>query len=294
MEEHGIMSGLPNDYALVHFHRFQQIKTATKQVFDALAENGGGNQFVVVLGLPETARRRLDTEKNCLDGISFRFMWENYTGLIKVIPSAEHDFTTGAIRTHLERMFTGMGIARDEVGFAMSTTHKPAVGNRGKQADECFWPLSRQPRPGRAHGWPTLVIETGVSESLRRLREDACWWFHNSLGDVRIVLIVCINRRTRKILVEKWQLAPAGTPNPMTRNMRIQLSNPNQQPPLGQQPVASQQPYAAQEIEINSATVQGAPLILNFEAVLDRPRQGNESDLVFNTSDLLYCARMMI
>ena len=65
MEPHGLMSGLPSDYLLVHFHRFHQVKTAAKQVFDALIKNEDGNQFIVVLSLSETARQRLDGEEDC-------------------------------------------------------------------------------------------------------------------------------------------------------------------------------------------------------------------------------------
>lgn len=69
MEPHGLMSGLPSDYLLVHFHRFHQVKTAAKQVFDALIENEDGNQFIVVLSFSNTARQRLDSEEDSLDGI---------------------------------------------------------------------------------------------------------------------------------------------------------------------------------------------------------------------------------
>lgn len=50
---------------------------------------------------------------------------------------------------------------------------------------EAFKPLSRE----RATDWPTLVIETGTSESLARLRVDAVWWLTNSGGEVKIVAI---------------------------------------------------------------------------------------------------------
>lgn len=218
-------------------------------------------------------------------------MWEDNAGLIKIIPTAEHEITTRAITAEIGFICRSqMGIRRNEITFGMSTTHRPPGGNRGKQPDECFWSPSRKPRPGEQSDWPTLVIETGFTESLRRLREDARWWFHNSLGQVRIVLIICINRRQHKAIIEKWHLAPPCTPNPLTRSILDQLVG-TQQPPLDQQPVSSQQPYRAQEIQIDPVLVQGAPLTLNFEAVFDRGRQLNESDIVLNASDLRHCTR---
>lgn len=286
MEPHGLLTGLPADYALVHFHHFEQIQRAAKEVLETLAEKEDGNQYVVVLGLSETARQRLDSGEDCLDGISFRFMWENNTGLVKVIPTAEHESVTDTFRGEIEFICRSqMGIPRDEILFGVATTHQPTVGNKGKQPDQCFWPPSRQPGPGQRHGWPTLVIETGVTESLQRLRDDAYWWFNNSLGDVRIVLLFCISRRQRKIIVEKWHLAPPDTPNPMTRSMINQLVI-SQRPPL-------EQPYLAQEIVIDPVSVHNAPLVLNFEAIFDRGRQQNESDIVFNATDLRHCTRIV-
>lgn len=183
-----------------------------------------------------------------------------------------------------------IGIQRDEISFGMRTTHKLTGESRGKQPVQCFWPFSRQPLPGQKPDWPTLVIETGVIESIPRLREDASWWFRNSSGMVRIVLLVCISHRLRKTTIEKWHLAPPDTPNPLTRALLNQFQL-NQPPPVVQQPVALQQPYAAQIITIDPVSVQGAPLSLNFEALFDRNRQGDEIDIVLDANNLHHCTR---
>ncbi|KAH8434087.1 uncharacterized protein LDX57_011725 [Aspergillus melleus] len=292
MEQHGLMSGLPSNYALLDFRHMAQIKSAAEHVLDQLTRNEGGNQFLVVLGITESARQRLDNGKECLGGITFRFMWEGTTALIKVIPTLQHDVTTRSITEEVGyKLRSQMGISRDSIMFGNTTTHKSSVGNKGKQPDDCFWPPSRQGGPNHAHGWPTLVVETGVSESLPKLREDAHWWFHNSSGQTRFVLVVSISRRQHRALVEKWQLAPPGTPRPITRFLRNQLSN--QPPPRVQQPAASQQPFCAQEIMITAASVTGAPLVLNFETLFDRPRQGQEADIVLDANDLRHCARVV-
>ena len=49
-----------------------------------------------------------------------------------------------------------------------------------KEADTSLKPASRTP----GTGWPTVVFECGVSESLERLRVDARWWLENSKGEV--------------------------------------------------------------------------------------------------------------
>jgi hypothetical protein len=143
-----------------------------------------------------------------------------------------------------------MGVPKLQMTWGMTTTHSGTHSRKGKQPDQCFWPATRQPTGGQLRSWPTLVIETGVSESLPKLRADALWWFQNSNGDVRIVLVLSINKNRRIALLEKWQLAPANTPQPMTRATLNQLRQqvPPPMPPLVRQMPTAQQPYAHQEI----------------------------------------------
>jgi hypothetical protein len=47
------------------------------------------------------------------------------------------------------------------------------------------------------------VFESGYSESLARLRIDARLWFHHSLGDIKIVILISIDRVHKGLLIEK-------------------------------------------------------------------------------------------
>ncbi|CAG7985954.1 unnamed protein product [Penicillium nalgiovense] len=75
-----------------------------------------------------------------------------------------------------------------------------------KQADEAYG--LRQPVPGRNPEWPTVVVEIGVLESYRKLRADAEWWLTNSRGDVNLVIIVSVSRKTPNITFETVALDP--------------------------------------------------------------------------------------
>ena len=63
-------------------------------------------------------------------------------------------------------------------------------------------------RPGE-YEYPTLVIESGWSQTLQSLYEKARWWFDISNGDVKIVLLIKASPRLNQIKIEKWKLAPA-------------------------------------------------------------------------------------
>ncbi|CAM6033322.1 unnamed protein product [Sphagnum compactum] len=85
---------------------------------------------------------------------------------------------------------------------------------RSKEPDVGYKPISREMQDG----WPSFVIEVGVSQSLAMLRRDAAFWITNSDQRTRIVIVLSINRRDRRILVERWEEVPRRRPNQSTAN----------------------------------------------------------------------------
>jgi hypothetical protein len=195
------------------FITFKQLQTDTSNILKVLQDNeNDGNQYLVLLGLSKRSIERLDNRG--LSGLAYRFQWEGTVGLIKIVPTNGHDITTDQTTRAIDEHLMAMGIRSVDRRWAMSTTYKPTA-SKGKQADQCFIPPGRCASPGQPVGWPTFVIETGVSESLPRLREDAKWWFNNSGGEVRMVLVISIKQT--KVEFELWQLAPPNSPHPLTR-----------------------------------------------------------------------------
>ncbi|CAG8016442.1 unnamed protein product [Penicillium nalgiovense] len=283
-----IMSKLPDGYVVHHFSGFELLCTCAK-ILDETLQSKSENQWLVVLGLSQTVIRKLDEDHSCLEGVEYRFAWEGENGLIKIIPSFEHDSVTDGFTRVLDLSLIEMGlVSTTSRKWVATTTYKPTA-NKGKQADQGFIPPSRRPSaPGLPPGWPTLTIETGLSESLSQLRQDALWWLSNSSGEVRIVLVISISKRKDRVFTEIWQLAPPNSPRPLTRAYIQTLcqQSPNI-PPLVQQQAVSQQAYCAHEIEISANGVTGAPLTLPFIAVYDRPPAQGEGDIVLTGQDFL-------
>lgn len=69
------------------------------------------------------------------------------------------------------------------------------------------------PHPGRLgrSEWPTLVIETGDSESLDQLHVDMQWWYSISNHDVKIVILTKFDHGQCKIILDKWDEEAAAT-----------------------------------------------------------------------------------
>jgi hypothetical protein len=123
-----------------------------------------------------------------------------------------------------------------------------------------------------------LVVEVGLSESLRRLRADAAWWLVNSSNDVKIVLIFSLGRSTKMIVLEKWECVPMPA-RPATRANQNPAQNPLQVP-------TKVQTIEILETATNTFTISRAPLILSFENLFLRTAQPPEADFEFTDQDL--------
>src|SRR5277367_3556778 len=108
--------------------------------------------------------------------------------LILKVPTAKHE---AAHRTFSDQLFFEAGLMglRWELFNIGAETYKPAL--MSKEGDSAFKPGSIRPLDT---DWPTIVIESGWSESLTKLREDARRWLENSGGEVKIVLLISIGR----------------------------------------------------------------------------------------------------
>lgn len=71
------MSGLPPSYILRSFSSLGALRIDAEQVLRQLDERDDGNQNIILLKIPKPMRVQLDENKNLLNGVGFRFMFEN-------------------------------------------------------------------------------------------------------------------------------------------------------------------------------------------------------------------------
>ena len=189
------------------------------------------------------------------------------TLIVKLMPLVTHEGTHRNFVELLRIQSYVMGIPPFELYDVGGTRYRGH--SVSKEADTAFKPLTSRPN---SIDWPTIVLEAGVSESLRQLRNDAKWWLSNSGGQVQIVLIFSVQEELRTIQIEKWETRPA--------NGRATRSN---QPP-------AQVPTQIQQIIIDPNNVTGVPLILHFHLIFLRAINQNavppERDYTFATQDL--------
>jgi hypothetical protein len=288
-----ITSGLPEDYVTHPFTSLSRLGIEAERVLERLNRNDdAGNQYILVLNLPRAIRSQLVENKNVLQGIDFRLMFERTTALIKVVPSEPHETATSRLRDHITVSAVLAGASMDDILWGANKTHRPSMAaNKGKEADDCFIPPTRHATRNQPTGWPSLVIEAGVSESLTRLRYDARWWFENSEGAVRTVILLSIKRRQRTILLEKWQLSPPGQSVTTQQALRIQQMTIPPMPPLGLQQAANQYPFIAQTATITTTNATGSlPIHLHYQALFDRAPGPGQPDIRLDAAALMRLA----
>lgn len=205
------------------------------------------------------------------------------------IPTLEHEvghsFLSSFIVIHMAYM--GMGPER-WVGH-MATTQTPeggGSGDGGEEGDSSWIPLPERD----ARDWPTLVIESGRSQSLRSLREKMMWWFRDSNHKVQIVLLVKLSMTGRTIIIEKYTegVAPQGAP--VTGPARAALVSSRAKLRGQLDPILRQSVEIVPNANTNPVTYSVTRGALSLEFALLRlrpavPRHG-EHDIVF-TEDTL-------
>jgi hypothetical protein len=194
--------------------------------------------------------------------------------LIVKVPTAEHEIAHGSFGDELVVRTAEMGLKGELVNIGATTFKSPRVS---KEGDTTYKPRSIRIRKADR---PTIAIESGWSESLTRLRQDAHIWLENSGGDVKIVLLFSIGRTARTMIIEKWENRPVPTNPPVPTNRPATRSITRSYP---QTPTQIQ----AITIDSNSNIVNGAPLTLEFRKIFLRQAVPPlEHDFTFTAQDL--------
>lgn len=119
-----------------------------------------------------------------------------------------HETTHGGLYGDIEYAIRQMGLRQHWRPTHASTLSSNRDGS-SREGDSGGGPL---PERTSADSWPTLVVEVGVSQTLRDLQTTIRWWFYASNHEVKIVLLVKIYRQQQQIVLEKWTEGVSSTP----------------------------------------------------------------------------------
>ncbi|RAO73130.1 uncharacterized protein BHQ10_009142 [Talaromyces amestolkiae] len=185
----------------------------------------------------------------------------------------------GRFKYGLKKQLSTMGIVDNRWEFACSKTrhsHGVIFDNNDTvqiksihSADRIFIPdINRHTKFDADHqSWPTMVIETGSDcaniASRFYLEYSADWWFTQSEGFTKIVIVIMFDYAHHATVIEKWVCASEA---PYTKKL-VQTITVFPKPNDKGKP---------------SVIVQGEDLILEIESLMARPKREGESDIVFD------------
>ncbi|PKX91341.1 uncharacterized protein P174DRAFT_461935 [Aspergillus novofumigatus IBT 16806] len=251
MESSNITSGLPDDNVTHPFTSLSRLNIEAQRVLERLNQSDDArNQYILALNLPQAIRSQPDENKNVLQGINFRLMFD---GTIKIVPSEPHETATSRLRENISLSAALAGTSMDDILWSGKTTHRLSLAaNKGKQAD------------------------------------DLKWWFENSQGAVRTVILLSIERTRKTIRLEKWQLSPPGQSVTPAQGLRSQQMTIPPIPPLGLQQAANQPAFIAQIATITPTNATGSvPVHLHYQALFNRAPGPGQPDIRLDAASLM-------
>lgn len=140
------------------------------------------------------------------------------------------------------------------IGLCIYGSHQRTVQNGSSKESNSSWKNANT--RGHEDDFPCLVVEAGMSESLSQLHRDASWWIQNSADKVNIVLIIWIRKAIKMLHIEKY------VPGPLKTRTGPRLSHPT---------CANLTTTIVLDCAALPTTVTGAPLVLEFNGIFDRP-----------------------
>ncbi|KAK3373768.1 hypothetical protein B0T24DRAFT_274139 [Lasiosphaeria ovina] len=160
-------------------------------------------------------------------------------------------------------------------------------GGGSSQGDSTGGPW---PERGRAGNWPTLVIESGYSETLPELQKDMRWWFQASNHQVKIVILAKFDDQQHHILLEKWEEEISSPQGAIIQSRAAAISQNGVLNPVKQQSITITRDETTNPVSYN--VTRGA-LVLGFRLLFLRDPGPQEGDFVLSIQSLqLYAEKV--
>ncbi|EPE03013.1 dead deah box dna helicase [Ophiostoma piceae UAMH 11346] len=241
----------------------------------------------LVVGDVSASDFRVLERQRDVSGRKYRlFYLSDVSCLIITVPTFKHETIHRMLWFEILLQVVQMGLEGDwaETG---GTTYPGPAGSSGEW-DSGGFPWSQR----RRGDWPTLVVESGYTQTMPSLYAKMRWCFSTSDHQVKVVILAKIVRSEVRIHIEMWQevvLRPGATATRWATGAGLGAPQPRCMQTvdvcwagLVPFPQASQ----AARMDPGSFSVAGGPLTIDFALVFLRAPAMVEHDLVVADDDL--------
>lgn len=173
-----------------------------KAALSKLGQEEEEPEYVVFSCVPPSTIDEMVERPQLWGGVCMRMFYSaDFRKLIVKLPKPPHETVSRGFESLIREEAKRQGVRQDLISKGSETIKQSPYA---KEADSAWGP--RRQIPGHDNKWPTLVLEVGLSENLHRLHIDLKWWFSNSQGQVKVVLVVSIQQKEPKVVLERWEL----------------------------------------------------------------------------------------
>ena len=226
--------------------------------------SGDGKQYIAFSDVKQSYLRLIERQRRRSEVPALRFLYDpaQEVLIIKLKQGPHHEEAKAEFGYMFNRKLCSMGFDNTLQSFGSTTYIAP--NGRSTEADDSWGPSDGV----LGIDLPSLVIEVGVSESLGQLRMDAHHWLTQGGGQNRVIIILAVNKPSRLMTIERWELEPT------TRPTRASI--------------ASGIPTKMQEHTLHdNGTVNGGPLLIPATKVYDQLPLGlGPDDFTFTAQEL--------
>lgn len=147
----------------------QDIESQNEKILAGLT----AKQFVIFRGVTEKMLEHIDHKRRYIGG-NLRFYYNSDCEelIVKLMPTFQHEAAHCGFSHELTSRARLVGMPWGSLIPCGATRYRGSSNSSFKEGDSGHKPRALRPSPS---DWPTIVFESGFSESLPRLRVDAAW-----------------------------------------------------------------------------------------------------------------------
>lgn len=257
------------------YRGINDLNQAIMAVWDRLRQRDA-DQFLSFKHISPSSSLYLENNRNRLCKLVRLTYYPDIQTMIVKVPLPPHEKAHQLISSKTFSILDNMGIDWDQQMPTGSATYT-APSRSQKQGDSSSRNITL--RPNEHSDWPHWIIEAGLSASLRRLRQDINWWIGNSGGQVLLALLVRVDRAPKKITIEKY--FPQIRQGPSTRAQTAGVY------------VKRLVTTTVIDMRTTPPSVQGGPLVLDFDRLVGRPAVAPETNVIFDNARLVQMGRLV-
>ncbi|OAA64397.1 hypothetical protein SPI_03044 [Niveomyces insectorum RCEF 264] len=254
----------------------------TVENFFQIVSTGATDDYLSFHGVSEDDFEAIDAARgNHRPGFRVRRFLAEPRVLYITVPSGVHEVMHSSLHEQIVLQVAQAGLHSEWFSFAR-TTFRANFGRPGEDAGE--GDSTGGPKPARLFkgAWPTLVIEAGVSETTSALQKDMRWWFSASEHDVKIVLLLHLDRTQQSIVLERWEEEASSLSRPGATTTRRAA----EVEPVQRQTIT----ITKDAVEERKLNVANGDLVLSFRLLFLRDPRPGEGDIIVTGAGLETCA----